>query len=184
LASFCSDVLLGTGEAVPDGFDAVATAIRLAVLVGYLAGGRGQVVADLRDRTLAPFVPLAAITPTVLATGLTSYAFGAAQSLVVVFTVITIAIGGWLTGQWIVGDLDEQYVHPASRAATNTFAYALAGYALLMTLVQLRFLPRTPGFPSPPGSGRSPFPPRQSQPTPSNGSPSDSPPARRSTLRG
>ena len=135
------------------------------------------------------------------------------------FVIVTVAVGGWMTGQWIVEDLDEAAVHPGyflptvaggliasfaadqvhlhalaeacfgvgmlcwvllgslllhrlffhaalpaplvptlaievappvvagvayhaiSGGATNTFAYALAGYGVLMVLVQIRFIP-------------------------------------------
>ncbi len=190
-----------------------------AVVAGYAASGPRQIMADLRDPMLAPFVPLATITPMILAAGLTSYALSAARLLVVGFVVITISVGGWLTGQWIVEHLDEGAVHPGyflptvaggligafaadqvhlhalayacfgvgmlcwallgsqllhrlffhtalpaplvptlaievappvvagiaynalSGGATNIFAYALAGYGVLMVMVQIRFIP-------------------------------------------
>lgn len=222
--------VLGTSAAIPNAVCIAAAFAWVAVVAGYVASGPRQVIADLRDKVLAPFVPLAVITPLILASGLAPYAFGAARVLVVGFVILTIAVGGWLTGQWIVGDLDEAAAHPGyflptvagglvaafaaaqvhlysladvcfgigmlcwvllgslllhrlffhaalpvplvptlaievappvvagiaynalSGGATNTFAYALAGYGVLMVIVQIRFIPVyarlrfTPGF--------------------------------------
>ena len=104
--------LLGTPEQVADTLYAVAAVVWLALVIAYLGQGWRQVMADLRDPVLSPFVPLAVITPLILATALTTAAFTAARVLVVIFLVLTIAIGGWLTGQWIAGRLDLDSVHP------------------------------------------------------------------------
>jgi tellurite resistance protein len=223
-------MLLGVPRAVPGAIDAVAAIMWLALLLGYGAQGPRQLLADLRDPVLAPFVPVAPITAMVLSASLADYALGAGRVLVIVFLSVTIVAGGWLTGQWIAGDLDIDRVHPGyflptvaggligafaaaqvglhavaeasfgigiicwlllgsivlnrlffrrwlpdalvptlaielappavaglayfalTGGATNLPAAALGGYAVLMALVQLRFLPRylrlsfTPGF--------------------------------------
>ena len=70
---------------------------------------------DLRDPVQGAFVPVAAITAMIqggaLATA-ASAAFAVGRVLVVSFLAVTIAIGGWLTGQWIAGRLDEDAMHP------------------------------------------------------------------------
>src|SRR5262249_34405567 len=60
----------------------------------------------------APFVPLAVITPAMLGGALAVVAFSAGRALVVISLVLTVAAGGWLTGQWIAGHLDEDSAHP------------------------------------------------------------------------
>jgi tellurite resistance protein len=99
-------------RAVPGAIDAVAAGVWLALVLGYGAQGPRQLLADLRDPVLAPFVPVAPITAMILSASLASYAPGAGRVLVIVFLSVTIAAGGWLTGQWIAGDLDIDRVHP------------------------------------------------------------------------
>ena len=43
---------------------------------------------------------------------LANAAFAAGRVLVVVFLALTIAIGGWLTGQWMTGGIGPDSVHP------------------------------------------------------------------------
>lgn len=64
-------------------------------------------LADLRDPVLAPFVPVITIVPMILAT----VAFTAGRILVVIFLAVTLTAGGWLTGQWIAADLDQDSLH-------------------------------------------------------------------------
>jgi tellurite resistance protein len=47
-----------------------------------------------------------------LAAALANAAFAAGRVLVVVFLALTIAIGGWLTGQWMTGGIGPDSVHP------------------------------------------------------------------------
>jgi hypothetical protein len=55
--------------------------------------------------TLGPF------TAMLLSTSLAHYALGAGQVLVAIFLAITIALGGWLTGQWMLGGIDQDSLH-------------------------------------------------------------------------
>jgi tellurite resistance protein len=103
---------LGTPHIVPNVLNILAAVVWAAVLVAYAAQGPGQILADLRDRVFAPFVTLSTIVAMFLAASLSEYAFNAGRALVVVFVVITIGVGGWMTGQWIVGDLDTDLAHP------------------------------------------------------------------------
>ena len=47
-----------------------------------------------------------------LVAALAKDAFSAGRVLVVVFLIVTIAIGGWLTGQWMPGGIGPDSVHP------------------------------------------------------------------------
>ena len=110
-----SEPVLGVPPAVPDAIFALAAAVWLVLVVGYAAQGWRRVLADLRDPVEGAFVPVAAITAMILGAALataTSAAFTAGRVLVVSFLAVTIAIGGWLTGQWIAGRLDQDSVHP------------------------------------------------------------------------
>jgi hypothetical protein len=46
-----------------------------------------------------------------LGAALAGHAFAAGRAVVLIFLAITIAVGGWLTGQWMTGDLDPGSVH-------------------------------------------------------------------------
>jgi len=69
-------------------------------------------LADLRDQVLSPFPSLAAITPMLLGGALATAAFTAGRILVIIFLAITIVLGGWVTGQWIAGDMTADALHP------------------------------------------------------------------------
>ncbi len=103
---------LGTPQAVPDAVNILAAAAWLVLVTGYAAQGPRQVLADLHHPVLAPFVPLAAITAMILAAALARDAFAAARILVIVFLAVTIAAGGWLTGQWFAAGPGQDSAHP------------------------------------------------------------------------
>jgi tellurite resistance protein len=104
--------VLGLPRAVPDTFLAAAALLWLVLVVAYLAQGFPRILADLRDPVLSPFTSLAVITPMVPAAALAEANLTAARVVVIVFAAATIALGGFLTGQWVVGDLDQGVAHP------------------------------------------------------------------------
>ena len=55
---------------------------------------------------------MAAIPAMILATALAAVAFAAGRVAAVIFLAVTIAVGGWLTGQWIVGDIGQGAAYP------------------------------------------------------------------------
>jgi len=103
---------LGTPVAVANSIYVVAGAVWVAVAALYLAQGCRQWIEDLRHPVLAPFVPVVFISGMLLSAALSRYAFGAGRALVLVFLVSTVVLGGWMTGQWIVEDLDLESLHP------------------------------------------------------------------------
>jgi tellurite resistance protein len=103
---------LGVPQAVPDAIFLVAAVAWLVLITAYARQGPRQLLADLRHPVMAPFVSLAVIIPMILASQLATVAFAAGRALVIFFLAATIAAGGWLTGQWITGDLDQQSAHP------------------------------------------------------------------------
>jgi tellurite resistance protein len=103
---------LHTSAVIPDAINILAGAVWLVLVVLHAARGLRSALGDLRDPVLAPFIPVAAIVGMFLGWALSAYSFTAGRVLVIVFLVITIVIGGWMTGQWIVGDLDQDKLHP------------------------------------------------------------------------
>jgi tellurite resistance protein len=104
--------VLGIPQAVPGALDVLAAALWLVLAGAYLAQGPRIVLADLRDPVLSPFVPASALTAMILAAALAQDATAAGRVLVVVFLAVTIALGGWLTGQWMTGGIEPDSVHP------------------------------------------------------------------------
>ena len=110
----------------------------LLILGGlYALQGPRQLLADLRDPVQAPFVTLPAITAMMLGAALASESFAAGRALVVIFLAVTIAAGGWLAGQWIVGDPGQEAVHPGYYLPT--VAGGLVG-AIMLSQVHLHAL--------------------------------------------
>ena len=103
---------LGLPRAVPDAIFIMAAVAWLVLIAGYAAKGPRQVLADLHHPVLAPFVSLAVIIPMILSSALATVAFAAGRAMVIFFLVATIAVGSWLTGQWIIGDLGQDSAHP------------------------------------------------------------------------
>ena len=105
--------LLGTPQAIPDALSILDAALWLVLVGAYLAQGPRIVLADLCDPVLSPFVSASALTAMILSAALAKEAAPAAgRVLVVVFLAVTIALGGWLTGQWITGGIEPDSVHP------------------------------------------------------------------------
>nr|WP_296073570.1 transporter [uncultured Actinoplanes sp.] len=86
----------------------------LATLLWYagnvVRGGRLRT--ELRDPTFAPFVALVVIVPMLLGVALAGHARTAGQAVFLVGLVLTVVIGGWLSGEWIVADLQLTQWHP------------------------------------------------------------------------
>src|SRR5580693_9459656 len=104
--------VLGIPPAVPDALDVLAAVLWLVLVGAYLVQGPRIILADLRDPVLSPFVSASAITAMILAAALAADAAAAGRVLVIVFLAATIAIGGWLTGQWMTGGIEPDSLHP------------------------------------------------------------------------
>jgi tellurite resistance protein len=104
--------VLGVPLAVARVLNIVAAVVWFLLVAGYLAQGRRQVLADLTDQVLSPFVPLAWVCAMLLGAALARQWPAGGRVVVVVFLVLTIAHGGWLTGRWVSGDIDTDRVHP------------------------------------------------------------------------
>ena len=105
--------VLRTPQAIPDALSILDAAVWLVLVGAYLAQGPRIIMADLRNPVLSPFVSAAALTAVILSAALAKDAAPAAgRVLVVVFLAVTVALGGWLTGQWLTGGIDPDSVHP------------------------------------------------------------------------
>ena len=91
---------------------AVAWAALLAGAVRRWAGVPGNLAAEVRDPVFSPFLSLPAIVGMLLAIGLEPYANGVAEVVFLIFFALTIGFGGWLTGEWVLGELDATRFHP------------------------------------------------------------------------
>jgi tellurite resistance protein len=107
--------LHGTPAAISAVLFALAAAVwalLLAAAAMRIAPVPRRLVEELVDPALSPFWALPAIVGMLLAVGLEPYARGPAKVAFLVFFVVTILYGGWVTGQWIVGELDQAKFHP------------------------------------------------------------------------
>jgi tellurite resistance protein len=104
--------VLGAVQAVPGALDVLAAVLWLVLAGAYLAQGARIILADLRDPVLSPFISSSALTAMVLAAALAQDAPATGRGLVIVFLAVTIALGGWLTGQWMTAGIDPDSVHP------------------------------------------------------------------------
>lgn len=134
--------VLGTPQAVPDALNVLDAALWLVLVGAYLAQGARIVLADLRDPVLSPFVSASLLTAMILSATLAKEAFGAGRVLVVVFLAVTVAIGGWLTGQWMTGGIEPDSVHPGyflSTAAGGLIGGNAAAQVHLHALAEASF---------------------------------------------
>jgi len=106
------------GSAVPrwpvDVLWSVTAAVWLAVTIAYLWNvmNTGRARTELLDATFAPFTALLVIIPMIL--GVAWSGAHETSGRIVFFTglVLTVMLGGWMTGQWIISDLRLVQWHP------------------------------------------------------------------------
>jgi tellurite resistance protein len=105
----------GTPLGVTDALSLIAAAVWLALLAGMVrrwTSVPGSLAAEVRDPVYSPFVGLPAIVGMLLAIGLEPHAPGVAKVVFLVSLAVTIAFGGWITGEWVLGELDATRFHP------------------------------------------------------------------------
>ncbi|MEV4348240.1 hypothetical protein AB0J83_27605 [Actinoplanes sp. NPDC049596] len=92
----------------------VTAAVWVAALIWYgrdvVRGGRLRT--ELTDPVFAPFVALIAIVPMFLGIALTGHAHQVGEVVFGIALALTVAIGGWLSGEWIIADLRLAQWHP------------------------------------------------------------------------
>jgi tellurite resistance protein len=104
--------VLGIPSGVPDGLFILTAVVWLVLIAAYAAQRPARLRADLGDPVLGPFLSLPPTVGMILGAALATAAFTAGQVLVVVFLVMTVGVGGWLSGQWVVVDIDHDRLHP------------------------------------------------------------------------
>ena len=105
--------ILGTSTAVANTLYILAAAIWLVSLVLYTAQGLRRIIVDLHNQALGSFTSVAFITPMLVSSALAPYALDAARTLVAVFLALTVLLGAWMTGQWIVEPIDADSANPS-----------------------------------------------------------------------
>jgi tellurite resistance protein len=125
---------LGTSLAVADAINILAAVAWAVITVAYLRQGWRTVLADARDPATTPFVSLVLITPLLLGAALYSFAPLAGQLIVAVFLAGTLLVGGWLSGEWIMTDLDPAKAHPGYFLPTVAGGFVAADAAALVGL--------------------------------------------------
>jgi tellurite resistance protein len=103
---------LHTSQAIPDSIGVLAALVLITLLVCYALQGAHTMMADLKHRIFSPFLSLAPITAMLLATELSAHLFTLGKTLVLVALVVTLLVGGFLTGEWMIADLDHNSAHP------------------------------------------------------------------------
>ena len=112
--------LLGTSDAVGRIMYLVASAVWFGLLLTYVSKGLAAMLRDWHNPLLSPFIALAAIVPTLLSGELCDVNMSLGRVFVAVTSFVTIAIGAWLTAEWIVNEVPDEAVHPGYLLPTAT----------------------------------------------------------------
>jgi tellurite resistance protein len=118
----------------------ISAASWLVVLAAYLGHlvtaaptARAAFSADLLDPVAAPFAALALIVPILLASdGLFPHAAVPARVITDVFIALTVLLGSWFTGQWMLGPVDLDRFHPGYFLPTVAGGLIASGGAALV----------------------------------------------------
>lgn len=143
----------GTPRWPADALWIAAACIWLATLIWYLGNviRGGRLRTELKDPVFAPFTALIVIVPMLLGIALGGHARAAGESVFIVALVLTVAMGAWLSGEWIIADLKIGQWHPGYLLPTvgggliaaggsavfgrHTLAMVLFGYGVICWLV-------------------------------------------------
>jgi tellurite resistance protein len=105
----------GSPLGVVDALSAISAVAWLALLLGTMrrwTSVPGSLAAEVRDPVYSPFLSLPAIIGMLLAIGLEPHAPGVAKVAFLCCLALTIGFGGWITGEWVLGELDQTRFHP------------------------------------------------------------------------
>ena len=132
---------------------AVAAVVWLVVAIAYYGRNHtGTALAgEFADPTFGPFIAVFAIVPMVLGGALARVAPAAGHAVFVVALILTLVLGGWLSGQWIISELTLAQWHPgyllptvgggfiaaatAAGFAQHSLALGMFGYGVLCWMV-------------------------------------------------
>ncbi|MFG1807880.1 TDT family transporter [Streptomyces sp. NPDC049040] len=131
----------------------LAATIWLVTLVAYIRNvtAQGRLRTELPDPVMGPFTALIAIVPMLLGIALAPHARTAGEVVYVVSLVLTVLLGGWLTGLWIRVDTRLEQWHPgyflptvaggliaancAALLGWTTLSHVMFGYGLICWFV-------------------------------------------------
>ena len=97
------------------------------ILFGAAVTRRRGWGAEFADQTLSPFLSLIPIVPMMVGVALARYNHGLGQAIFVSAMLVTIVVGGWLTGQWVLDDTDLSRWHPGYFLPTVAGGFLAAG---------------------------------------------------------
>jgi tellurite resistance protein len=106
---------------------------------------------ELTDPVFSPFASLIVIVPMLLGVALAAHARAAGELVFGIALALTVAVGGWLSGEWIVADLQLAQWHPGYFLPTvgggligaggsaalghRTLAMVMLGYGVICWLI-------------------------------------------------
>ncbi len=111
---------MGVTDVIGRGLTILAAIVWLTLAMIYFSKGLKSVQEDWRNPIFSPFLALVVIVPTLLAGQLCAVELLPGRILVAVFSTMTIAFGGWSTGQWVINDLYDECMHPGYLLPTAT----------------------------------------------------------------
>lgn len=111
---------LGVTDIVGRILTLLAAVVWVTLVLIYFSKGPRAVQADWRNPIVSPFLALVFIVPTLLAGELCVVALPLGRVLVIIFSSMAIALGGWSTGQWVINDLYDDCMHPGYLLPTAT----------------------------------------------------------------
>lgn len=117
----------------------LVAAVGLTLLVPYagqVLRGRGF-AAELADATFGPFTAIPPILVMLLGGALAGWSRPAGTAVFVVGLVVTVLLGGYLSGQWILSDLQLASWHPGYFLPTVAGGLVAATVAASLHLVRL-----------------------------------------------
>ncbi|MCW2994567.1 MAG: family transporter [Conexibacter sp.] len=130
-----AESVLSTPAVIADALFVIAAALWMVLTGGLLRRlihRPAEVMRQLGDAVLSPFMALPAIVALVLAGGLLPHAPSVAKIVALTFVITVVALGGWLTGQWIAGELDVTRFHPGYFLPTVAGGLLAANVTALM----------------------------------------------------
>jgi tellurite resistance protein len=103
----------------------------LVVTVAYLYNvvATGRLHTELLDPTFSPFISIMVIVPMMLGVALAEHQHTSGDVLFHIGLVLTVVLGAWLSGQWIVSDLRLDQWHPGYFLPTVAGGLVAAGSA-------------------------------------------------------
>ncbi|MGS0684954.1 SLAC1 family transporter [Nakamurella sp. GG22] len=114
----------------------------LITVVGYGANvvATGRLRTELTDPIFTPFTALIGIVPMLIGVPLASYQPVAGDVLFFAGLIVTVLLGGWLTGGWILQDITLAQWHPGYFLPTVAGGLVAAGGSAAMGYDQLAML--------------------------------------------